>query len=1084
VSSTPSDKANDASREVRSSRLDVWEVLREELNWLRDYDRHETPAQIEAKEDRALPEKIKSPTFGEIAQSKTVAESAKRSQTEKLEEVYRDIHKYGQGKEANKPRAALCLSGGGIRSATFGLGLIQGLARCGLLERFDYLSTVSGGGYIGGWLSAWIARDGLKKVINALQSIPVSLSAGERETKHQEREARRKHTPPSESPPKIDPVPKIDPEPHAIEHLRSYSNYLTPRLGFTPDTWSVIATYLRNLLLNWLVLIPLLAAVLLVPRAALLALRWQPAPWEAVVAALVLAAVGAITMMAYTDFHRPSLVQARKEALEEEAKKAEAAEGRSVPLKGKPSRGSSPEDEYHFITRAFLPLIGAVIFATAFGMWARHSPQFICFGRTWLCGEKPWALPVCVWFGFFGVLLVMGGWLVHLFGSKNKGLLEALFLAAVGFVGGCVTWLLYNAIANPAHGYPAILQDGHLRHALYACLAGPLLLVLLFAFSSLLVGLVSGFTDDDDREWWARAGAWVFIIAVAWAGFSALVIFGPYLLLFAAARAPTIVASLGGVSGLVVILVGKSGATTAGKGNANGGKKGPKNIAAEIATSLAAPIFAFFLLTIVALGSTLIVDSCSFQFLRQQYVWHPEAYLKVIEGSSWRSLLIFTGVALAISGIMSFFVNINKFSMHAMYRNRLIRAYLGASRERAGGLFSDFQPADNLDMKDLARPEKEVQRPFHVLSMTLNLTSGSRLSWQNRRAESFTISPLHGGSLWLGYRRVHEYSSMKATELAAFFKFFRRVKPSGGLTLGTAMTISGAAVSPNMGYHSSALVAFLMTLFNARLGWWLGNPGRAGDTTFTYASPKMALRPLISELLGLCDDASPYVMLSDGGHFENLGLYEMVLRRCRLIVLSDAGEDPAYSFEDLSNALTKIHTDLGVPIVFTDQVPISKYDSEKPEADRDKDQLGGKYCALGIIRYSAIDTLDAEGTPAPDGLLIYLKPTLIGKEPADLLHYARSNSAFPHEPTLDEFYSEAQFESYRVLGAHIIEFLCGTEWKPAVDKREDLLQRFAQYAHNHARRSQAEPADKNQETASEIESVLRGLATKKDDTAK
>jgi hypothetical protein len=164
-------------------------------------------------------------------------------------------------------------------------------------------------------------------------------------------------------------------------------------------------------------------------------------------------------------------------------------------------------------------------------------------------------------------------------------------------------------------------------------------------------------------------------------------------------------------------------------------------------------------------------------------------------------------------------------------------------------------------------------------------------------------------------------------------------------------------------------------------------------------------------------------------------------------VLSDAGEDPAYSFEDLSNALTKIHTDLGVPIEFTDQVPISKYEPEKATAVANKDQLAGKYCAVGIIRYSSIDLLES-GDPAPDGHLIYLKPTLIGQEPADLLHYAHSNPAFPHEPTLDEFYSEAQFESYRVLGSHMIEYLCGKKWDVAAAKP---LERFAAHARRHAR---------------------------------
>src|SRR5262249_33086044 len=126
--------------------------------------------------------------------------------------------------------------------------------------------------------------------------------------------------------------------------------------------------------------------------------------------------------------------------------------------------------------------------------------------------------------------------------------------------------------------------------------------------------------------------------------------------------------------------------------------------------------------------------------------------------------------------------------------------------------------------------------------------------------------------------------------------------------------ISGAAVSPNMGYYSSTFVTFLLTLFNLRMGWWLGNPGKAGQDTFNRAGPALAARPIIAETLGLTDDEHPYVYLSDGGHFENLALYEMVLRRCKLILVSDGGADETFGFEGLGNAVSKVRVDLGVPI--------------------------------------------------------------------------------------------------------------------------------------------------------------------------
>jgi hypothetical protein len=90
------------------------------------------------------------------------------------------------------------------------------------------------------------------------------------------------------------------------------------------------------------------------------------------------------------------------------------------------------------------------------------------------------------------------------------------------------------------------------------------------------------------------------------------------------------------------------------------------------------------------------------------------------------------------------------------------------------------------------------------------------------------------------------------------------------------MAISGAAFTSNMGYHSSPTITFVMTLFNVRLGWWLGNPGR--DDVWTRPGPESSSGVFMDEMLGLTDDENAWVYLSDGGHFDNLGLYEMVAR--------------------------------------------------------------------------------------------------------------------------------------------------------------------------------------------------------------
>lgn len=268
---------------------------------------------------------------------------------------------------------------------------------------------------------------------------------------------------------------------------------------------------------------------------------------------------------------------------------------------------------------------------------------------------------------------------------------------------------------------------------------------------------------------------------------------------------------------------------------------------------------------------------------------------------------------------------------------------------------------------------------------------------------AFTFSPLHCGS----GSAVFSDGAYRTTYPT------RKQKPYGGklgLTLGTAMAISGAAASPNMGYNSSPGVAFLMALFNVRLGWWLANP-RGDNPYYWHIAPVNALRPFFDEMFGLTSETSRWVYLSDGGHFENLGIYEMVRRRCRLIVVSDAGCDPDYAFADLGNALRKIWIDLGVRIDLHGLDLLKKRFSERPSP-----ATPAPYWAVGDIRYR-----EADGGESQDGVLLHLKSGLHGTESMGILSYAMSHSKFPHESTINQFFTESQFESYRMLGYEIAD---------------------------------------------------------------
>ncbi|HYU27314.1 MAG TPA: hypothetical protein VEO74_19030, partial [Thermoanaerobaculia bacterium] len=183
------------------------------------------------------------------------------------------------------------------------------------------------------------------------------------------------------------------------------------------------------------------------------------------------------------------------------------------------------------------------------------------------------------------------------------------------------------------------------------------------------------------------------------------------------------------------------------------------------------------------------------------------------------------------------------------------------------------------------------------------------------------------------------------------------------------------------------------------------------------ANPRGNLETLAWEMTGNTNDQCPWIYLSDGGHFENLALYEMVLRRCRYIVVSDGGCDPKFSFDDLGNAIRKIRTDLGVPIDIYQKLHMF------PRAEPGTPLIEGSYVTIAKIRYSVIDGNAAE----KDGTLIYLKPSVYNEAtlPRDVYNYCQQSPTFPHESTADQFFSESQFESYRALGRHVLNVISG-----------------------------------------------------------
>ena len=856
-------------------------------------------------------------------------------------------------RELPQMRSALCLSGGGVRSAIFNLGILQGLARCGLLDKFDYLSTVSGGGFIGSWLSAWVHREkgNVNTVVTQLAKTPDN---------------------------------PLETEPTPLYNLRVYANYLTPKKGLLAvDTWTLVAIYLRNLLLNWMVFVPVIMALLILPRIWFAFVK--SSYWESYFNSKTLLTIGFVTAAFALGYIGTNLPGAKLWNF----------------------------NESRFLRFCLLPLVISAMALTTY--WFRLGTghpawwRFVVFGLT--LGLAPWIFSLLV-------RLIKREWQGSLAGYAGATL---LILVAFCFSGALI-WYVTNVLNLQEH-----FSGANFARA-YASLVPPVFLMLLTVGGTFIAGFTSRFTDVDDQEWWARSGAWILIVVVGWSVFSLLVLFGPVLLVGLQAKLSSLLfkdgltwentkavgtAVAGIISGAMTLFGGSSAKTPA-----HGEEDKPPGWKARIlsiTTSAAAIVFGAFIVIVLALLTNWILASnfgAWMAYLLRAGRFQPDVNSpqRIIYESPGRVVLAFMFVIAVAGWILGRFINTNRFSLHYYWRNRMMRAYLGVSRdeqerEKTRNKFTDFDLQDNVYMHDLKqkvldlaqKPVDIAQKPLHVVNVTLNLAGGEKLEWQDRKAESFTISPLHSGSYWLGYRSSEVFGGKQ------------------GISLATSVAISGAAASPNMGYMmTSPVVRFIMTLFNVRLGFWLGNPRKP---TFNRDSPTQSVRPIFDEALGKTNDKSPYIYLSDGGHFDNFGLYEMILRRSRFIIVSDASTDPDYCYESLAYAIRQVRVDFGVPIEFRNQLQLGK--------DLDN---ANKYCAIADIRYSCVDKPGGKPDDKPDdkpdaaydGVLIYIKPSLNGSEPADVLNFHESDKAFPQDTIVDQWFGEAQFESYRMLGSHMV----------------------------------------------------------------
>lgn len=359
----------------------------------------------------------------------------------------------------------------------------------------------------------------------------------------------------------------------------------------------------------------------------------------------------------------------------------------------------------------------------------------------------------------------------------------------------------------------------------------------------------------------------------------------------------------------------------------------------------------------------------------------------------------------AVALVVGIMVNLNHAGLHRMYRDRLMETFqpnpVNVQKNKWG-------PATEANTTLLETLCPRGQGLYHLINCNVVLVDSGHATYHGRGGDSFLLSPLFCGSQATGWQQTNKY--MK--------NFFCR-----GITLPTAMAISGAAANPNAGVAGDGvtrnqIVSTLMSLLNLRLGYWARNPQKGNG-----CMPPNYLQPgLIAGVFGgRLNEEYSFLELSDGGHFENLALYELIRRQVSFIVISDAGADPDYSFADLANAVERVRVDFGVKIRFR---PEEEYNLEGLLPDSAKDGLMTHKYHLARRGYAIADI---EYEKNRTGLLVYLKPTLTKGLPEDIYGYKTAFPTFPDQTTADQFFDEAQFEAYRELGYQLTKQMFAEE---------------------------------------------------------
>ncbi len=314
--------------------------------------------------------------------------------------------------------------------------------------------------------------------------------------------------------------------------------------------------------------------------------------------------------------------------------------------------------------------------------------------------------------------------------------------------------------------------------------------------------------------------------------------------------------------------------------------------------------------------------------------------------------------------------------------------FAASQRGTQGTELVDPQPLSELTGGDARVATKA---PYHFVNCALNIPACDDPNLRGRNSDFFIFSKHFCGSPIAGYSATKQWEAI-----------------DGHLDLATAMSISAAAASPQMGANTDAKISYLLAVLNVRLNYWVSPPRKPNAANLRQPLWWLRMRTpsfleLFKEMTGLwMNENANFLNLSDGGHVENLAIYELLRRRCKFIIAVDGEADPDRTFHGLLTIVRLANIDLGVTI------------------DPHLDELRKLETGDSRSHFVLCEVVYPGGEK---GFLLYIKSSMTGNESEFLQKYRVEHPAFPHESTADQLFDESQFEAYRALGNHVGEDL-------------------------------------------------------------